>query len=188
MAYLKQFARNRRGKENTKVLTARLPESLYDDFQTYCDSLGMSLSEAIYLLVEKEINSIQTETKSLPEVAEKNDDETEMNTGEYKTNTITAETNTISRNDTVKANSNSAEKNTSKSKTNTGRFTVQPFVVDGKAPCPICDSWFNPSNFARHAKKHQTTTEAIFTEYENKIKIAEMIESKKAELEAKQEN
>jgi len=55
MGYLEQFAQNRRRKENTTVLTARLQESVYDDFKTYCDELGLyslSISEAVCLIVK----------------------------------------------------------------------------------------------------------------------------------------
>lgn len=180
MAYLKQFSRNRRSKENTKVLTARLPESLYDEFQKYCDSLGISLSEAIYLLVEKEVGSIQNETRSLPEKTNNNDDEHKTNTDEYKINTKTGETNTFSRNDTIKVNSNSGKTNTGNSKKSTKKFVVKPFVIDKKLPCPICDDWYSHSNFSRHADKHKMSTEELFTEY--KEKVQEMVKSKSVEL------
>jgi antitoxin component of RelBE/YafQ-DinJ toxin-antitoxin module len=59
MGYLKQFAKEpKKGKGETVVLTARLPESLYEDFKGYCDSLGLSISEAINLLVEQEMTHI----------------------------------------------------------------------------------------------------------------------------------
>jgi antitoxin component of RelBE/YafQ-DinJ toxin-antitoxin module len=181
MAYLKQFARNRRGKENTKVLTARLPESMYDELQNHCDSLGLSLSEAIYLLVEKEVRSIQQETRSLPKETKTNEDEHKTNTGETNINTNTGEINTLSKNNAIKANSNSPKKSTANSKRNTGRFTVKSFIINNELPCPICDTWLNSSNFSRHAKTlHNSNTESIFTEY--KDKVAEMIESKTAEL------
>ena len=46
MTYLEKFARNRRRREKTEVLTARIPESLYGDFKGYCDELNLSISEA----------------------------------------------------------------------------------------------------------------------------------------------
>ncbi|MCO0598508.1 amidase family protein [Peribacillus butanolivorans] len=47
MTYLEQFARNRRRREKTEVLTPRIPEGLYGDFKGYCDELGLSISEAV---------------------------------------------------------------------------------------------------------------------------------------------
>lgn len=95
MTYLKQFARNRRSKENTKVLTARLPESLYDEFQTYCNELGLSISEAICLLVDKEVSSTEVETRNMPIQSKMNDDETITSMDEYMENINTGETNTL---------------------------------------------------------------------------------------------
>jgi hypothetical protein len=55
MTYLEQFVRNRRRREKTEVLTARIPESLYGDFKGYCDELNLSIGEAICLLIEREM-------------------------------------------------------------------------------------------------------------------------------------
>ncbi|MDM5294647.1 hypothetical protein QUF81_15905 [Peribacillus simplex] len=55
MPYLKQFVRNWRRREKTKVLTALIPESLYGDFKGYCDELNLFISEAICLLIEREM-------------------------------------------------------------------------------------------------------------------------------------
>lgn len=175
MSYLKQFARNKRGKEPTKVLTARLPVSLYDAFQEHCDQLGLTLSEAIYLLVEKEVEAVQVETRSLPETAETNKDEKMMNTSEYKENKVSAETNTS----TVKTKPKRSQTNTNKAGENTKRFVVKPFVVDGDLPCPICDRWYSQANFARHSKeKHDVKTEELYNQ--NMDKVQEMIQTRRS--------
>jgi antitoxin component of RelBE/YafQ-DinJ toxin-antitoxin module len=184
MSLMKQYARNKRNKENTIVLTARLPESLYNSFQKYCEEYGFSLSEAVNLLIDNEVSSIETDIEPNTKDVKENDVKMKVNTDEYSENTNKDETNTLGENNEIKANSNTVEKNISKGKTNTNRFTVKPFVVNGELPCPICDKWINHSNFARHAKKqHELSTEEFFNEY--KDQIAKMIESKTAELEAK---
>ena len=87
MSLIKQYARNKRSKENTIVLTARLPETIYNKFQSYCEEYGFSLSEAVNLLIQNEVKSIENDDK-------KNDDETKVNTGETKVSTNTGQTNT----------------------------------------------------------------------------------------------
>lgn len=179
MTYLKQFARNRRAREKTKVLTARLPVSLYDEFQTYCDEIGLSISEAICLLVDKEVSGIQLETRDMPIEAKTDGDKSKINTGEYKINTSSGELNTIERNNAIKAKRNTG-------KTTTGRFLTTPFQVNNELPCPLCGKWLNHKNYARHADQHGgKSSEQLLTE--NPDKVQAMIESRLAELEAKQE-
>jgi antitoxin component of RelBE/YafQ-DinJ toxin-antitoxin module len=57
---LTQYAKNRR-KEETTVITARLPNSIYDELKTYCDNLGLSINEAINLLVKTELAELKKE-------------------------------------------------------------------------------------------------------------------------------
>ncbi|HDU1185823.1 TPA: hypothetical protein REU56_002933 [Listeria monocytogenes] len=64
MSYLEQFARNKKSKEETEVLTARLPKTLYGNFKNYCDDLGLSISEGVCLLVEKEMDVFPDEPES----------------------------------------------------------------------------------------------------------------------------
>lgn len=40
MSYLEQFAKNKRRKEPSTILTARLPDSLYDNFKEHYNDLG----------------------------------------------------------------------------------------------------------------------------------------------------
>lgn len=158
MGYLEQFARNKRRKEKSEVLTARLPHSLYEDFKTYCDELGLSISEAVCLLVEREMTGSDN---AFDEVA---------TTKEYIKNTNSSD-------DEVKTNTKSTtnvvKKNTKENNLNTKRFTVKQWVVNDKLPCPICGEWKTAGNFLRHAKTHGMTTEQIFTNegYREKIEL-----------------
>ena len=56
---LRTVLRNRRRKEKTEVLTARLPKSLYSEFKLHCDELGLSISEAVICL-EREMKGIES--------------------------------------------------------------------------------------------------------------------------------
>lgn len=56
MSILKKKAQ---AKKNTKVITARIPEELYDSFKNLCDENGFSINEALKVLIENELESIQ---------------------------------------------------------------------------------------------------------------------------------
>lgn len=160
MGYLEKYARNKRRKEKSEVLTARLPHSLYEGFKTYCDDLGLSISEAVCLLVEREMAGSDN---AFDEVS---------TTKEYINNTYSSE-------DEVKTNTKPTtsvvRKNTNKNNSNTKRFTVKQWVVNDKLPCPICGEWKTAGNFLRHAKTHGMTTEQIFTNEEYKETIELMV-------------
>ncbi|MDM5215175.1 hypothetical protein QUF94_28120 [Peribacillus sp. NJ4] len=158
--YLEQFARNRRRKDKTEVLTARLPESLYYDFKGYCTELGLSISEAVCLLVEREMSEKVSVSEELATSDEykMNDDVVEMDTEVVKV--------------VARRNSNS----------NTNRFITTQWQVNGQLPCPYCGRWLVSTNFSRHAKLHSTTTLEIFTNEKYREKITSMIKAKQEEL------
>ncbi|WP_336865695.1 hypothetical protein [Peribacillus frigoritolerans] len=158
MTYLEQFARNRRRREKTEVLTARIPEGLYGDFKGYCDELNLSISEAVCLLVEREMAG----NERVPgEIAI---------TDEYKM-----------IDDVVVTNTEVVKKVAKRSHSNTNRFVTIQWQVDAQLPCPYCGQWLAATNFSRHAKRHLTTTQDIFTNEKFRKKIKEMIQAKKAE-------
>lgn len=159
MGYLEQFAKDRRSKGKTEVLTARIPESLYKNFKDYCDNLGLSMSQAVYLLVKREMTAIETETQ---------DDESELYTNVYKVNDDDDKTN-----HSVVCSNTNVYKSTTKS--TTLRFTTKRWQVNGELPCPICGEWASSSNFSRHAKQHGSNTHSIFTNETYLIKVNEMI-------------
>lgn len=157
---LTKFARNAR-KEATTVITARLPNSRHERFKKYCDELGLSINEAINLLIEIELSELEKEQKN--NIQKPKYDESKVNTKVIQAKMIDSVKNDSG--ETVKSNSPKNKK-----------FPIRPFVVNDKLPCPICDKWMHHSNFAKHAKRqHQTTTEAIFTEHRDKAE--EMIKS-----------
>jgi len=52
---LDKYARQSKLKEQSKVLPIRLPESIYEQFRERCEELGLSMSEAGYLLIREEL-------------------------------------------------------------------------------------------------------------------------------------
>lgn len=52
---LDKYARQSKAKEPSKVLPIRLPESIYEQFRQRCEELGLSMSEAGYLLIKEEL-------------------------------------------------------------------------------------------------------------------------------------
>ncbi len=161
MKYLEKFAR-KRNKEATEVLTARIPESLYQEFKTYCDSLGLSISEAVFLLVEREVRGETPEQQTHNEYIT----QTDLHTNDDKKN-----------DDVVVPNT---KEYIPKQKSSNAGFVTAPWKINEKLPCPICRTWTSATNFSRHAKeKHQTITKEIFTD-ESYLAIAnEMVQDKK---------
>lgn len=61
MSILKQNAQaKKKQKENTVVITTRIQKSIHERFKNYCDEYGFSINEALKLLIENELKSIQT--------------------------------------------------------------------------------------------------------------------------------
>lgn len=197
MGYLEKFARNRRLKGKTEVLTARLPESLCREFRNYCDDMGLSISEAIGLLIEHEMKVSDKESEkkiSVPQpkvntnVYKNSDDDNDLNTGVYKINDDDSDLNTNvykSTTPVVKAHTNVVKINTTeaqKFKSSVGhalaRFTTKQWQVNDDLPCPICGEWTSASNFSRHAKQHNTNTRAIFMDKNYLVKVNEMIKDR----------
>ena len=155
MGYLENFARNRRTKEKTEVLTARLPEGLYCDFRSYCDELGISISEAVYLLVQREMDSIERVVNTVP------------TTDEYTKN-----------DDVVTTNTTVVKPKPRRTGTTTTRFTTKQWQVNGELPCPKCNTWVSAANYSRHAKQHGSNTYDIFTNESYLVKINDMIKNR----------
>lgn len=165
MGYLEQFAKNSRAKEKTEVLTARVPESLYRDFKDYCDDLGLSISEAVYFLVKREMTGFEKEIQ---------DDESPMYTNKYKMNDDEYNKNHF----VVETTTNVVKPTTKRISATTERFTTKQWQVNGELPCPKCEEWVSASNFSRHAKNHGSNTHSIFTNETYLIKVNEMIQER----------
>lgn len=165
MKYLKQFAR-KRNREETEVLTARLPKSLYKDFKRYCDELGLSISEAVFLLVEREMKEAPPQQEPPKE--------TNGNLKHLHKN------NDNRIDDVVTTNTIEYKPKTPKRQGTTTRFTTKKWVIEGELPCPICRQWVSASNFSRHAKQHNTITKDIFTDESYLEIVDEMIQDRQS--------
>lgn len=106
---------------------------------------GLSMSKAIYLLVERQVTANQKTAK---------DPSAYVN--EY-----------IKEEDVFAANTKPVIKHTVKMKINTKRFTAKQWEVDKELPCPTYNTWISAKNISRHAKQHNTTIQAIFPNEED---------------------
>lgn len=150
MGYLKQFARKKK-ETREKVITGRLSSDVYDQFKRYCNGLGLTMSEALALLVEREIHKdgkgIHDEDKRIRNEDKRirNEDmpDKKVKTGGHKTK-------------------QSIRK----------RFTTKEFVVNGRLPCPICETWpERQANIARHMREvHNSTTQKVYTAHMDKVR------------------
>lgn len=57
-------------KKYTEVITTRIQKDLYDSFKNHCDEHGFKMSEAIKILIENELKSIQNVYKDVYEYEE----------------------------------------------------------------------------------------------------------------------
>lgn len=165
MINLHDYARNKRPKEKTEVLAARLPASAVKEFKELCGDLGMTVSEAVYLMVEDQL-------------ALKSGDVNE-NCLQKKFSDNKLLTNSLDDDKIVNKRVNKIV-NKRKQPTGEKRFTVNNWKVDGEIPCPICKEWTNFSNFARHSKQRHEgmSTKEIFTNEEYVHIANEMLEKK----------
>jgi antitoxin component of RelBE/YafQ-DinJ toxin-antitoxin module len=155
---LQPFAKKRK-KEETTVITARIPNSKYELFKKYCEDLGLSINEAINLLVDAELkeadiiikNEADVNQISIDDVIEDSKDE------EEKLNTkVNTKTNTIEKKE---------------------RFVYEPYMNhENKVPCPICEKFISKTNYVKHSgKMHEMTAEEVLTSEMYQDKIKEML-------------
>jgi antitoxin component of RelBE/YafQ-DinJ toxin-antitoxin module len=167
---LERYARRKRGE--TKVTSIRIQANTYNEFQLYCERLGLSLSEGIELLIGEELKKVATQdidvVESITDVAKNNTTVTKRNTSVVKKNT------NVTRKDT-----NVSEVNTSATQKKK-RFHLEPYKreSDKLIPCPICETWIDNTNYSAHAKRHHKMKSGeLITE--NIDKVTEMLEKEK---------
>lgn len=152
---LDKYARQSKTKEPSKVLPIRLPESIYEQFRQLCDELGLSMSEAGFLLIREELEDSLYD-KTTNEVAV---------TTERIQKPIHLESTPYTRN------------NTSKSSSFSTRWTSVEYEIENELPCPLCHHWYSKANFSRHAKNHNITTKELLES--NKEIVYTMINERK---------
>lgn len=160
MGYLERFARK---KENrTETVTARLDPGTHRKFKELCNKLGLTVSEAVALLVEKEVRGSADPTiratQNEHEDIHYDDKDTHDEHGGIQRYTPPPRP---------------KQKPPRPQRPGTGgRFTTQPFVVDGRLPCPICGTWpERQANIARHMRDiHESTTKEVYTAHMETVK------------------
>ncbi|MGN2275063.1 hypothetical protein [Priestia megaterium] len=156
MGRLDKYARQSKRKEPSKVLPIRLPQSIYNRFRQRCEDLGLSMSEAGYLLIKEEVedalytvytNEVAVTTEPLQTPIQKEARPT---------------TEVITRKPSLPST----------------RWTSTPYEVENELPCPLCNQWYSKANFSRHAKHHNSTTREILESYQEIIN--QMIQRRKS--------
>ncbi|MFP8644893.1 hypothetical protein ACLHWY_25430 [Priestia aryabhattai] len=156
MGRLDKYARQSKRKEPSKVLPIRLPESIYDRFRQRCEELGLSMSEAGYLLIKEEVEDVLYNPY---------------------TNEVGATIEPLSL--PIQKEHHSTTKGTlGKPFLSSTRWTSTPYEVENELPCPLCNQWYSKANFSRHAKKHDITTREILESHEEIVN--QMIQSRKS--------
>jgi antitoxin component of RelBE/YafQ-DinJ toxin-antitoxin module len=70
MSYLEKYARNQEAKK-TEIITIRTTKELKEAFARHCASLGLSIGEAINILIEREMKEAGASSEPLPKQAKK---------------------------------------------------------------------------------------------------------------------
>lgn len=143
---LERYARRTKVGKRSKVIRTRIPEDLYERFKTHCNRLGLTISEAVFLLIKDEVDRPSHEIATA--IAHEN----------YNVATSVGQMTT--------------PRPRRSSKNEEGRFTTIPYVVNGRLPCPICGTWpEKQKNISRHMREvHNSTTEEVYKAHMETIK------------------
>lgn len=146
MSYLRKFAREQVEDKKDKTFSIRVPSSFFLEFENHVNSLGLNVSESVYLLMQKEVNDAR-EKKRI----------------QGNTNVIQEEGSrhtSVNRDDDKKTRR--VKQRDDRESKNGGRFFVDRWLIDGQLPCPVCEKWINRKNFSRHARTmHEMTTQEL---------------------------
>jgi hypothetical protein len=155
MGYLQKNSKKKESEPKTQPVSTRLTENEFKLFYKLCEETGYSISEALRLLIKKEINE------------EENVLRIQKNTDRIQPSTIVNEPYTTV--DKPYTNVNEPYTTVDKKPLRTGsvRFTTSKWNVDNLLPCPLCYTWVSAANYSRHAKGHDLTTQEVFTKYKD---------------------
>ncbi|PTM51511.1 hypothetical protein, partial [Desmospora activa] len=114
---LEKYARKDNAEKRSKTIRARVPENLYKKWLEHVARLGLTSSEGIYLLIREEIEGKRRGGINVTTQGLQNDHDVITHKPQTEKRAITP-----------------------RSRKRGGRFSYAPYVVDGYAPCPICES------------------------------------------------
>lgn len=128
MSHLRKYRRPERTKgKYTVSISFRVSQEMFDQWQAYCDNeLNLDMSEAMRLMIEEELKAAKKETLPPPAAG--------------SPRLVSAPSPLPTKKRTLPRSQFG------------GRFTVNPWDVQGRVPCPICENWHNRSNYSRHAR------------------------------------
>jgi antitoxin component of RelBE/YafQ-DinJ toxin-antitoxin module len=152
MGYLQKVSKKKENEPKTQPVSTRLTENEFKMFYKLCEDTGYSISEALRVLVKKEIN--EEEDVLFSSRIQKNTDRIQMSTTVY--------------NPSTNVNIPSTTVYKKPIRTGAARFTTGEWNVDNFLPCPLCNTWVSAANFSRHAKGHEMTSQEIFEKYKEK--------------------
>ncbi len=164
MSILKKYSKQNENNSRSQPISSRLSEEEYKAFYDLCEQTGYSISEAVRLLIQEELSSIDAR----------------INTESIHTNTDSKQQSTLRIHSSSNVNNSSTNVNKGIRRGAIGnRFTTNPWNVDNRLPCGACGGWISKANFSRHAKNdHGMTTQEIFTKF--KDQADEMVKALKS--------
>lgn len=142
--------KNKKEKKENKnvVLPTRLTQDEYDKFSELCQSTGHTMSEAVRMLIQNELNP------SKPAPQKQQVERVEVPTYDVPLPPVE----TVSKPKPRSYTPSSGE---------LLRFTTEKWKIGNFLPCPICMEWASASNFSRHAKTtHNMTTKELFNTHQ----------------------
>lgn len=152
---------NKRSEKTNKtvVATSRITEKEYKDFKELCDRTGFSVSEAIRVLIQGELN---------PETPKRAEKPAQRKPAPVVAPVVAVENTEEASPEYSTPAPKSFNPKSRPIRSNFGRFTTEKWKVENFLPCPICNTWVSSSNFSRHVKTNHNnmTSEELFTQYE----------------------
>ncbi|MBA4544616.1 hypothetical protein H1164_17450 [Thermoactinomyces daqus] len=158
MGKLDKYARASKEKRTERVQTKLTPTE-YRLFMKYLRDRGLSQAEGVRFLILEEIGL------GIPDHL----------FGDFGETAASAERVIIEPESTLKESTSGVQKDSKKE--SNGKPQYSQWRVDGKMPCPICQTW--QKNIAAHLKgAHKTTKQAVFSEGKYQKIASEMVKSR----------
>lgn len=165
MSILKKMSKKREDEPKNHPVSTRLTDTEFQLFYKLCEETGYSISEAMRVLIQQELKPYDDEPYT-PVL--------KTNTESKQENTTSIQNHTLSHTPSTPVVKRSATVN---KRVRPNRFVTTDWMVEDKLPCPLCNGWVSASNFSRHAKQHDMTTQEIFEKH--KDKADEMVKQRK---------